>query len=143
MKNRIIKRIQDQAREQFKSWPVIKIDTYDPPNLPLMNRQCMHNALNEYRSRRSVAILEVVNIKKNPCAHYLSMDNQGKVYDPTLGWGWAGTEYRLSRYVHPKDDETDDMGEVLSAFKLRLFKMSDSKTLFIAKALMIKPRDCF
>jgi len=143
MKKLIIKNIQDQAREKFKSWPTIKIDKSDPPVLPSMNQRCMYNALNEYRSKRSVAILEVVNFNDNPVAHYVSMDDQGKTYDPTLGWSWSGNDYRLSRYIHNMADETDDMGEVLAQFKLKLFNLADSKTLFIAKALMIKPEDCF
>ena len=142
LRQAVIKSIQRQAIEATKDWKEIGIDIADPQLNPMMNNRCQFNALNEYRAKRAVAILEVFNFRSDsPIAHYISINDQGQTYDATLGWSWSGAKYRLSRYVHTMD--VDDMSKHLTDFKKKLMNMSDKKTLALAKVLMIDEYDCF
>jgi len=142
MKKRIIKSIQKQAIEATKGWKDVEIDKTDPELNPMMNHRCQFNALNEYRAKRAVAILEVLDTSSDsPVAHYINIDEQGMTYDATLGWSWSGCKYKLSKYIHTMD--VNDMSTHLMDFKKRLFEMSDKKTLAAAKLFGIDESDCF
>lgn len=127
-------KIVNEIKEAIKDWDDIEINLPVPPNgcQPLQNQQCMNNAMNEYKAHRSVAIIEVVAISDNQVvAHYLCMTAEGKVYDPTLGWEWSGGAYKLSKYIHPENN--DGMSDELYAFKDRLFGMCKPSTRRLAK----------
>lgn len=107
---------------QIKEWQDVEIDLSVPPVRPLFNRKCMYNVVEELKAKRAFAILEVVG--KDDCtAHYLCLDVNGKVYDPTLGWNYSGCKYKLVRYIHPEYDGISDMGNTLSELKTRLYNM--------------------
>ena len=142
MKNLIIKKIRENAIKTTSNWPKIKIDKPDPYLNPMMNHACHFNALNEHRSRRAVAIVEVFNPSESyPVAHYINMDSDGKFYDATLGYSWSGVEYRRSKYIHTMD--TDDMSVTLATFKRSLVKMSPDWLVKMKDFFGIKDGDCF
>lgn len=141
IRDKIIKSIQRQMFDSVKNWQDIKIDISVPETMPLMNHKCHYNALNEYLHKRAVAILEVVSTGENPTAHYISMNENGKTYDATLGWSWGGCEYKLSKYIHTQD--VNDMSKHLSDFKLKLFMFASPATRFFAKLFGVTPDDCF
>ena len=129
MKKIIIERLRAEIVEHIKGWRNITIDLPNPPCEPKQNAQCMHNAMNEYQAGRSFAILEVCRADI-PMVHYLCVDANGDVYDPTLGYQWSGTKYKLIRYIHPNDDKY--MADHLVDAKERLFHDACSKVTKIA-----------
>lgn len=138
MRKMIIKSIVNQAKESTKNWKTIKLDIYESDRLAMMNNRCQYNALGEYRAKRAVAILEVFG---GGIAHYICMNEHGELYDPTLGWSFSGTEYKLSRYVHPIHE--GDFNDNLINFKNALFEMASPTTKLLARLFFVKPSDCF
>lgn len=112
-------KIKSYLNEKTKSWRVVEITKSCTENPPLMNRKCMFNCVHELKAGRAVAILEVFD----DVCHYICMDENGDIYDPTLGWSWSGAKWRLSRYIHPESNEINDAGKMLNDFKSRMAEM--------------------
>lgn len=136
IRDKFIKRVDSEITAMIEPWPLIQITKPVPDCQPTMNRQCMYNAVNELKAGRAVAVLEVVRIRR-PIAHYLCMDSQGLIYDPTLGWSYSNDDYRLNRYIHPDDVCLSDMGERLNEFKSEIVEMTSKKTKLFAKVLRL------
>lgn len=125
MKINVYKRASEEISSHVKDWKTIKITLPVPPCEPKHNRQCMYNAMNEFKAKRAVAIIEVVSSDNDPILHYLCMDKNGDIYDPTLGWSWSGYEWKLIQYIHPETDH--NMGKHLQMAKEKLVKEACSK----------------
>ena len=125
-----MKTLQDIVRkeisEHIKNWKDVSIDlSCKPPCEPKHNRQCMYNAMNEFKADRACAIMEVASAECG-VVHYLCVDKNGDVYDPTLGWSYSGTKYKLIQYIHP--ETSMDMNDHLNQAKQKLFDDACSKT---------------
>ncbi len=119
--NFVVNLMRSNISEQIKDWKDIEPINV-APTTPLMNRQCMHNVVNELKAKRAFAIIEVVG-SGDAIAHYLCVAENGDIYDPTLGWNWSGCKYKLVRYIHPEYDGICDMSGELDKLKLRVYKM--------------------
>lgn len=140
LRNKVIKMAEAEITAAAEPWPVITITKPVPDCQPTLNQQCMFNAVNEYKIGRAVAVLEVVRVPST-IAHYLCMDDQGLIYDPTLGWPYSADEYRLNRYIHPEEDCFFAMVERLKGFKSELVSLTSKRTKRLMWILRMTPGD--
>ena len=107
--------------ESLKKIEVISV----PDGMPLMNSKCQYNSLNQVRLGKAIAVAEVVMVSKGKItAHYINMNSQGEYYDITLGWSWAGGDYRLVRLIAADSSELDSASEMLGNLKKKMYEMT-------------------
>lgn len=115
--NKLKKIIRDAADKKYTK----KIDISFIDGAGLYNHACHLNAVNKARDGSSCAVVEVVVIDdKSVTAHYINMQADGSYVDYTLGWHWAGADYRFVRFV-PFTEWPDITGS-LSRLKAELCK---------------------
>jgi hypothetical protein len=135
MKKHIKERIKKEVCHYIKDWKEIGVDLPVPPCEPKHNSQCMNNCMNEYKARRSFAIVEVVS-RNYGVVHYLCVDENGNTYDPTLGFEWSGHKYKVRRYIHPESGVA--MDDQLDSCKRELYQSACSRlTRLLAKIFFI------
>lgn len=115
-KTRLKKIVRDNANRDYPK----KLDITAPTTgIAMINSACGYNAVHAVKSGMAVGVIEVVVVDDDSCsAHYVSLMTNGDIVDFTLGWSWAGADYRLVRYVHP--DEYGKINECLSNLKSQL-----------------------
>tara|TARA_R110000782_G_scaffold71597_1_gene143582 strand:- start:1410 stop:1829 length:420 start_codon:yes stop_codon:yes gene_type:complete len=114
--------------ETLKKIEVINV----PDGMPLMNARCHFNSINQVKLGKAVAVVEAILVgDKKATAHYINMDSNGEYYDITLGWSWAGSDYRLIRIISADNEELRDASEMLSNLKLKMYKLSSKQLRFL------------
>lgn len=115
--NKIRRKVRDAASDKYTN----KIDVSWIAGEGLYNHACHLNSVNKVMSGEAAAVVEVVMISGDSCtAHYINLMPDGRFVDFTLGWHYAGCDYRLVRYV-PKT-EWDSISKSLDALKVELCK---------------------
>jgi len=117
------KRINKIRAEMSKHWRSVYTEEMDIKEqydfMPLINGGCHHNAVHAVKKGDAVAVVECLIIKKNDItAHYINMDSDGDFIDFTLGWGWAGSDYRFIRFLN--ESEYGSIHESLILLKKKL-----------------------
>lgn len=137
----VVNKMRENISEQIKDWKDINPVSVSP-SAALMNRQCMHNVVEELKQKRAFAIMEVVGARDG-IAHYLCVAENGDIYDPTLGWAYSGNTYKLVRYVHPEYDGISDMAKSLDDLKLKMYKMLPWHIKLLSKVTFTSYYDVF
>ena len=115
--NKLKKIVRDAADKKYPK----RLDMSFVDGAGLYNHACHLNAVNRARDGSSAAVVEVVVIYDDKCtAHYINMQYDGTYIDYTLGWHWAGADYRFVRYV-PFTEWADITG-ALNRLKAELCK---------------------
>lgn len=125
-------KIRNYCDKKFKNKISVSVDESVQP---LINGRCHHNATWAVRSGKAVAVVECVMINSNgTCtAHFINMLEDGRYVDYTLGYEWAGCDYRLSRII-TKDFPLAE--RMLSDFKSRI--VSESGLSWFARKLHVR-----
>lgn len=125
-------KIRSYCDKKFKNKISVSVDESVQP---LINGRCHHNATWAVRSGKAVAVVECVMINDNgTCtAHFINMLEDGRYIDYTLGYEWAGCDYRLSRVITKDFPQAEKM---LSDFKGRI--VSESGLSWLARKLHLR-----
>ncbi len=117
MKRLIRERVRDAADKAFSQ----KIEMSWVEGAAMYNHACHLNAVNAVRDGRACAVVECV-LLDDACAtaHYINIDSRGKYIDLTLGYFWAGADYRFVRLVPMT--EWDSISDKLNELKAKLCK---------------------
>lgn len=115
-KSKLKKIVRDNADKKYPK----KLEITAPPSgIAMINSACGYNAVHAVKVGMASCVVEVVIIDDDYCtAHYVNLMMNGDIVDFTLGWLWAGADYRLVRYLHP--DEDVKIRECLSDLKSSL-----------------------
>lgn len=125
-------KIRSYCDKKFKNKISVSVDESVQP---LINGRCHHNAKWAVRSGKAVAVVECVMINSNgTCtAHFINMLEDGRYVDYTLGYEWAGCDYRLSRIITKDFPPAERM---LSDFKRMI--VNESGLSWLARKLHVR-----
>lgn len=120
MKKQLINKIKLKIRNQCDRDFTRKIDISAPIDaMPMMNNRCQHNAVHAVKKGDAVAVVECLLISDTDVvAHYINLTSNGDYVDFTLGWSWAGGDYRFIRILN--ESEYGETNESLSALKEKI-----------------------
>lgn len=95
-KNKLKRIVRDAADKKYTN----KIDISFIDGVGMYNHSCHLNAVNRVRDGSSCAVVECLILDSNSVtAHYINLQSDGSYVDYTLGWHWAGCDYRFVRLV--------------------------------------------
>jgi len=117
LKAHIKKKVRDAADKAFPQ----KMEMSWVDGAGMYNHACHLNAVNAVRDGRACAVVECVVLDDAyATAHYINLDSRGKYIDLTLGYFWAGADYRFVRLVPMT--EWGSISDKLNELKARLCK---------------------
>lgn len=117
LKAHIKKKVRDAADKAYPQ----KIEMSWVEGAGMYNHSCHLNAVNAVRDGRACAVVECIVIDDSyATAHYINLDARGKYIDLTLGYFWAGADYRFVRLVPMT--EWDSISDKLQALKDNMCK---------------------
>lgn len=93
LKDKMKRRIRDYCDKQYP----VKLDiVQNDEHRPLFNNRCQWNADALVRQGKAVAIVECVVLWEDSATlHYVCLGADMRVFDPTLGPIYTGSDYRL------------------------------------------------